>query len=548
MKDYTFSLRAGLQTGLVMAIVAIFLILTGMVESFADYEMLGVATLGMLILFSFVVIPGIMAANRVLKSNALRAEAAPASGLMLAGLVAGAIVGLAITILIFLLENTDLRSVFVNATPDLLEILTFGLSTIQAMLLWIVGGGVLGLLGAALRLLPNRVQTAVAVILVSWILLSLLEIPFLMFLVGLIILGWLTQRYGVNLKIISSEPGYSRQKKILFLAALIAGWVLLLVIGPALLGDYWTRVLGFVGLYAMLGLGLNIVVGYAGLLDLGYVAFFAIGAYTMGLLTSPASALGTELNFWFALPLSMIVAGFTGVLLGIPVLRMRGDYLAIVTLGFGEIIRILLLSDVMKPITGGPQGILEIPAPSIFSISFTKPLPFYYMIVLGCLLVAFVSARLSYARIGRAWMAMREDEDVAEAMGVNLVNYKLLAFATGAAFAGISGGIFASWQHAIFPADFSLLVSINVLVLIIIGGIGSIPGVILGAAVLVGLPEVLREIQNYRILVYGALLVIMMIVRPEGLWPSQRRKLEMHEGDETSSLSISTANPGWQEE
>lgn len=544
MKPYGFSLRAGLKTGLILAIVSIFLILTGMVEAFADREMLGAGTLGMLILFSLVALPGIMAANRVSKSYTLRAERAPAAELLLAGLAAGAVVGLGIAILILLLDKFDLRSVFVNATPDLLEILTFGVPATQAMLLWIVGGGILGLLGAAFRLAPHRVQMVVTLLLIAWILLSLLEIPFILFLLGLVILGGLTQRYGVNIQVLSSEPGSSRRKKMIFLVALVAGWVLLLVIGPALLGDYWSRVLGFVGLYAMLGLGLNIVVGYAGLLDLGYVAFFAIGAYTMGLLTSPASALGTELNFWVALPLSMLMAGFAGVLLGVPVLRMRGDYLAIVTLGFGEIIRILLLSDLMKPLTGGPQGILEVPAPSLFGFSFIKPLHFYYLIILGCLLVAFVSARLSYARIGRAWMAMREDEDVAEAMGVNLVNYKLLAFATGAAFAGISGGIFASWQHAIFPADFSLFVSINVLVLIIIGGIGSIPGVILGAAVLVGLPEVLREIQDYRILVYGALLVIMMIVKPEGLWPSQRRKLEMHEGDETVAASVSPASSG----
>jgi len=289
-----------------------------------------------------------------------------------------------------------------------------------------------------------------------------------------------------------------------------------------------------------MGLGLNVVVGFAGLLDLGYVAFYAIGAYTMALLTSPASSLGAEYSFWTMWPVAMLMAALSGVLLGIPVLRMRGDYLAIVTLGFGEIIRILALSDLLKPIIGGPQGILQTPAPQLGNLTFVKPMHFYYLVLIGTLLVAFVSVRLSNSRIGRAWVAMREDEDVAQAMGINLVKYKLLAFATGAAFAGIGGAIFASWQHAIFPSDFTLFISINVLCLIIIGGIGSIPGVVLGALVLVGLPEVLREVKDYRLLAYGALLVFMMIARPEGLLPSQRRRLEMHAGEELESETGTT--------
>jgi branched-chain amino acid transport system permease protein len=211
---------------------------------------------------------------------------------------------------------------------------------------------------------------------------------------------------------------------------------------------------------------------------------------------------------------------------------MRGDYLAIVTLGFGEIIRILVLSDVAKPLLGGAQGILLIPKPKLFGLELVGPTEFYYLIVLGCLLAAFVAWRLRDARLGRQWMAMREDEDVAEAVGIKLVNTKLLAFAIGAAFSGLSGAIFATRLSSIFPHSFNLLVSINVLCLIIVGGMGSLPGVVVGALVLVGMPELLREFAEYRLMIYGALLIVMMLVRPEGLWPSAIRKRELHAHEE----------------
>jgi len=281
-----------------------------------------------------------------------------------------------------------------------------------------------------------------------------------------------------------------------------------------------------VGLYVLMGLGLNIVVGFAGLLDLGYVAFYAIGAYTMATLTSQ-SELGYGMTFWTALPFAVLAAVLAGFILGVPVLRMRGDYLAIVTLGFGEIIRILALSDFLKPLIGGAQGILKIPNISIAGLEFVKPEHLYYFILAGCLLVLFVSWRLRDARLGRQWMAVREDEDVAEAMGINLVKTKLLAFATGAGFAGLAGAIFAPKLSAIFPHSFSLMVSINVLCLIIVGGLGSLPGVVVGALIMVGMPELLREFTEYRLLVYGVLLIVMMLVRPEGFWPSEVRRREL---------------------
>ena len=301
-----------------------------------------------------------------------------------------------------------------------------------------------------------------------------------------------------------------------------------LLIFPQMLGKYWNYAMGTVGIYVLMGLGLNIVVGLAGLLDLGYVAFFAIGAYTAGLLTAPAP-IPLQIGFWPVLILSILFAAVAGILLGLPVLRMRGDYLAIVTLGFGEIIRVLIRSDMMAPYLGGPQGVRDIAGPSLFGISLTNEKAYLYMIIIGILLTILFTNYLQNSRVGRAWMAMREDETVAQAMGINTLYYKLMAFATGAAFAGLGGALFAARNQYTGPADHTLMVSINVLCLLIVGGMGSIPGVIVGAFVLKGLPEILRELDLYRLLVFGALLVIMMIIRPEGLWPAPRRRMELHE-------------------
>jgi len=279
---------------------------------------------------------------------------------------------------------------------------------------------------------------------------------------------------------------------------------------------------------------LNIVVGYAGLLDLGYVAFFAIGSYVVALLTSP-QIFDFGLNFWQALPIAVICGVLAGVILGIPVLKMRGDYLAIATLGFGEIIRILVLSDFLKPWLGGAQGIGSIPNPNFFGFHMVKPQHIYYLLLAGCILVVFISLRLKNSRLGRAWMAMREDEDVAQAMGINLVATKLLAFATGAGFSALSGAIFASKIGSVYPHSFNVFISINVVAIVIIGGMGSLPGVVIGAAVLMGLPELLREFAEYRMFVYGVALVVMMLLRPEGLLPEQRHKMALHDEPETEA-------------
>jgi branched-chain amino acid transport system permease protein len=309
-------------------------------------------------------------------------------------------------------------------------------------------------------------------------------------------------------------------------------WVGILVACAALLAmplydfgqrAYWVRVIGYAGLYIILGLGLNVVVGFAGLLDLGYVAFYAIGAYTYALLAG--GQFDIHLSYWLILPIAGIVASLAGVLLGIPVLRMRGDYLAIVTLGFGEIIRLLATN--LTGLTNGSQGLYDLDKPLLFGLQLKTGTHFYYMIFVLLLVVLFITFRLDRSRIGRAWIAIREDEDVAQMMGVNTTYYKLLAFGIGALIGGLGGSVFAAWQGSIFPDNFNLFVSINVLCLIIIGGMGSLPGVIIGSFALIALPDILREFRDYRLLLYGLLLVVMMVVRPEGFIPSKRMRLEL---------------------
>ncbi|MCX7939214.1 MAG: hypothetical protein N2545_07225, partial [Thermoflexales bacterium] len=276
---------------------------------------------------------------------------------------------------------------------------------------------------------------------------------------------------------------------------------------PFTLDQFQNAVMGIVFIFVMMGLGLNIVVGYAGLLDLGYVAFFAIGAYAYAFLSAPFSSpwfsqqlaqLGLPttqplLSFWQAIPLIMLLGALGGVMLGVPVLRLRGDYLAIVTLGFGEIIRLFMLN--LADLTNGPRGLLNIAAPTLFGYNLGNPRDIFILALVGSAVIAFVALRLERSRIGRAWMAMREDEEAAQAMGIHLVRAKLLAFAIGATFAALAGQLYAARQVNIFPDNFSLFVSIDALALIIVGGMGSIPGVVLGAIALKGLPEVLRGVD-----------------------------------------------------
>jgi len=320
----------------------------------------------------------------------------------------------------------------------------------------------------------------------------------------------------------------------------------------AALGQTWVRVVNLALLYVMLALGLNIVVGFAGLLDLGYIAFYAVGAYLYALLASPQ--FGVHLPFWITLPLGFLVAACFGALLGAPTLKLRGDYLAIVTLGFGEIIRIFL-NNLNAPvnITNGPQGINLVDPLSIggfsfntretlLGVDFTGPQKYYYALLALTLGIIVLNIRLKDSRIGRAWEAIREDEIAARAMGINTRNVKLLAFAMGASFGGLAGGLFASIQGFISPESFSLLESITVLSMVVLGGMGNIAGVILGAVLLTGLPEVIRftvvpaqqavfgkvivDPEAIRMLLFGLALILVMLLRPAGLWPATLRKRE----------------------
>ena len=334
--------------------------------------------------------------------------------------------------------------------------------------------------------------------------------------------------------------------------ALIAvALVLLPFVADATLGRSWLRILDFALLYIMLALGLNIVVGFAGLLDLGYVAFFAVGAYLYALLASPH--FGLHLPFWTLLPIGALVACTFGVLLGAPTLKLRGDYLAIVTLGFGEIVRIFL-NNLNAPynLTNGPQGINLIDpihlgnfslsrSHTLLGIEFSSVHNYYFLFLVLTLGVIFISLRLENSRIGRAWVAIREDEMAAQATGINTRNIKLLAFAMGASFGGISGGLFAGFQGFVSPESFNLMESILILCMVVLGGMGHIPGVILGALLLTFLPEALRYLgplqevligrvlvdpSDLRLLIFGLAMVLIMLLRPAGLWPSPVRRRE----------------------
>ena len=348
-----------------------------------------------------------------------------------------------------------------------------------------------------------------------------------------------------------------KNKLVVFLIAALA--LLILPLLAQSVGNFWVRMLDFALLYVLLALGLNIVVGYAGLLDLGYVAFYAVGAYMFGLLASPhlsenfaaVRALfpqGLHLAFWAVIPLGAALAGLAGMLLGAPTLKLRGDYLAIVTLGFGEIVRVFM-NNLDRPvnITNGPKGLAQIDSIKFFGLDFGKTgdlfgMPFssvtkyYYLFLVLVVISVVISYRLERSRIGRAWMAIREDEIAAKAMGINTRNMKLLAFGMGATFGGVSGVMFATFQGFISPESFSLQESVMIVAMVVLGGIGHIPGVVLGAVLLAALPEGLRwlagELDLQRLtdgridaailrqLMIALAMIAIMLTRPRGLWPS----------------------------
>jgi branched-chain amino acid transport system permease protein len=553
--------QQGLKIGLIGGIVEVLLALVGMIEAFSQRDIIShIISMGYTLLLLVVLFMAYLAAKRTPRTEPL--------WILISSFISGLIVGGVLALLVIVGGLINLRKVFINASPLLYKLLTFD-QGIKAGIPLLLGGGALsGLLAGLLYLGPSLLRRVLIVSLGSvvgaGVLQDLLRPTFALWgplavmnewlftangltfhgAIGLFVLiaalfyFWAQKGNAIRTDLKRLSPTSQRALRITSLLLLI----MILLALPQILGLFLSEVLTIVGLYVLLGLGLNIVVGFAGLLDLGYVAFFAIGAYTVAVLTSPELGF-FSLSFWGALPFAIFMGVLSGVLLGIPVLKMRGDYLAIATLGFGEIIRILVLSDFLRPWLGGAQGIGKIPKASLGSIEFATPQQIYYLILAACLLVGFISLRLRDSRLGRAWMAVREDEDVAQAMGINLVSTKLLAFATGAAFSALSGAIFASKLGSVYPHSFNVMISINILCLIIVGGMGSIPGVLVGAIALVGLPELLREFAEYRLLVYGAALVAMMLLRPAGLWPEALRRRELHGGESAETESPSGFEP-----
>ncbi len=588
--DLVTSLRAGLVGGAAGLLIC----LVGMVEAFNGREIIaGVVSLGQALLLMVFFGAGYAAAKGSERAggggptDAGEPGARQAAGGRIGrGALAGLVAAAVLCGLVVVGQQVNLRAMFIHASPALYEILTFGRPGVLGLAMLAGVGAATGAVAGAALALPAGPRRVLGVATGAVLLVGMLSDQVVLILghhgLGSLGKGWLFvskgitplaagltfvvaaglalawRRYGGAARAAVDQQPPARRRALRSAGLILA--VLSILALPQLAGPYHSEVLNQVGLALLMGLGLNIVVGFAGMLDLGYVAFFAIGAYTAAVLTSPDSFLASGgsgmLSFWVALPIAVLVAVVFGVLLGVPVLRMRGDYLAIVTLGFGEIIRVLAISEWLRPYLGGAQGIGGIPPIVVPWVAFgercaalglpvclvrlpiagpNKPQLLFYMILAACLVAAFVAIRLKDSRYGRAWMAMREDEDVAEAMGIHLVSTKLLAFAVGAGLSGMSGALFGTKVVTIYPHSFGLLISINILAIIIVGGMGSIPGVVVGALVLVGLPEVLREFAEYRLMVYGAVLVLMMLRRPEGLVPNTLVRREMRERNTPSA-------------
>ena len=559
--------KQAVQAGLLGGLIGVLLSLVGMVVAFSGRWIINnVFTMGQVIFLA----PILLMAYSVIRRTAPQTN----RNVILTGLVTGLAGGVVLAALLVLGNLVNLQAMFINASTALYRILTFGKEFALGVVLLIIVGGIMGALAGALFVTPQRIRASIIqgllwvtlvgllrdliiTVTTRWgplagIFRALFASSGLTIIGAIIVFALITGIYYWRLgQPAGSSPfsfsSISKQRPAVRWLT-IGVIILVLLLLPPILGLFFSNILDTVFMYILMGLGLNIVVGFAGLLDLGYVAFFAIGAYIMGVLTSPEMS-ANPMTYWQAFPFAVITCVGAGVILGLPVLKMRGDYLAIVTLGFGEIVRLLALSDWLRPWLGGSQGIQLIAQPRLGNSVLNTQQELYYLFLIGVGLVAFIASRLRDSRVGRTWMALREDEDVAIAMGINHVTTKLMAFATGALFSGIAGTIFAAQLQSVYPHSMNFLVSINVLSLIIIGGMGSIPGVFVGALVLMGLPELLREFAEFRYLVYGALLMAMMLTRPEGLWPEARRRLELHESMEPTAAihpesGAATERPG----
>ena len=480
----------------------------------------------------------------------------------------GALTGGLLSLLVVVMSLFKLRFIFIALKPALFEMLTFGYGATAGVAMLIAGGALFSVLGGLLYIVPRAVRRplvigfmtagfiglfqdliqlmlqyegtveAIRATIFTWDALKLEAAVAIVVVVAAGVALWMRIRDRIVGRF---ERLPSAQRAGIRMTGITLG-ALVLLLFPLVAGNFIGQVLMFVGLYVLMGMGLNLEVGLAGLLDLGFVAFFAVGAYTTALLTADSPHALAQLSYWQALPIVVLLSLVVGVVFGVPVLKIRGDYLAVATLGLGEIVRVLVLSDMAAPLFAGAQGVLNIPRPSIGAFELGDPVRLFYLTLVCAAVAGYFAWRLENSRLGRAWTAIRDDEDVAQALGINLINVKLLAYGLGAVFAGVAGSIFAVMLTSIFPHSFQLLISINVLALIIVGGMGSLPGVVVGAAALIGLPELLREFGEYRFLFYGVVIVTMMRIKPAGLWPSAARRREMGVDEDTAAAV--TAEPG----
>ena len=590
--------KSTLRVGAVAGIVAWFLALVGMIERLSDLSIIGTSlTMDQLLIFLPSALAGWVAVRPRVVAGEIRSVttgSALAAGAA-AGLAAGAAVAAGLG-LVNLIGPESVRTVFISLSPTTLDQLYLGLEPVVGTAVLVIGMVAVAAVFAGLRSVPAAVHRPIVAGLAGIVAMALLErvvapafdemgiekdwlyskakggleligavVTFVVVAVAVhfsvaskvrdillpgrardpfvaaVTTGAVTEGEDEAVDRAASEDEHPLGRGLSARALQIIAWLViagLLAWLPSLVGPVVSRILGLVGIYLLLGLGLNIVVGYAGLLDLGYVFFFALGAYSLALLTGatlnaygipPEPAISGHLNFYLAIPLVMVIAAGAGVLVGAPVLRLRGDYLALVTLGLGEMVTVLVKSPWLVPLVGGPSGMRGISDAAIGGLAFREPQRFYYLALAFVGLAAFVSWRLASSRIGRAWTAMREDEQTADAMGISTTRFKLLAFAIGGAIGSLGGALFAVKIGSLTPASFEVIVSIQVLGLVILGGMGSIPGVIVGALVLVGLPGLLREFEEYRFLAYGAAVVAVMVLRPQGLVPNVRRSRELQD-------------------
>jgi branched-chain amino acid transport system permease protein len=544
----------GLLAGLATAFVASI----GMLVAFKDRAVVSSLSLDYVILIAIPLSFGYLAGKPPQQLEGF-AEAHRGTRNVLAGALAGAIAGGEIGGYLALVGNFNVREQLINVSPEMIGRLTFQQGLLKGWLLIMAGSVGLSALGASFNLLRQRIRGALAYALAWVVVFGLLQVvvssilnklgfPFtdrLYDLRGSLSIPGATGVFAAMLGLHLMAKGKRarlrerinelppRERRFAIIAALV-GIVVILAAVPNLLSSNLAEDLNLALIFLLMALGLNLVVGVAGLLDLGYVAFFAVGAYAAAIFMSPLSPKwAPSLTFFEAIPFVILAAALAGFIVGVPVLRMRGDYLAIVTLGFGEIARLLVTSTWLTPYFGGALGIIRIPSVHVGGIEFlgSNPQRFFYLLFAFVILAAYVSHSVQDSRLGRAWMAIREDESVAEAMGVNVVTAKLWAFVIGAVIASFGGALFAVKTGSVFPNSFDIIVSITVLAIVIVGGMGSIPGVVLAAVALRALPEVLQEFQSFRFLVYGALLIFMMLKRPEGFIPSRRRARELHEDE-----------------